>query len=383
MIANSVMNKPLKVLHIVGSMDRGGVETWLMRMFRVIDLNKIQFSFCCLGDRPGEYSEEISARGGKIYVCNLNRNLAKFMKEFRMILGKGEYNVVHSHVHFFSGVIVRLAKNNGVNVRISHSHNTRDSQGNNLYRKFYRRLMRSWINKYSNARVAVSAEAATALFGSSYTGDSNLAIIRCGIDLLPFKREAGSVEVRKNVSIPEGSLVVGHIGRFSQQKNHKYILDIALEIIKLVPNAYFLLVGDGPLKKEFERHVKKAGIESAFRFVGIRADIPSLLSAMDVFIMPSLYEGLPVAALEAQAAGLPTILSDRITKETVAIPELVQYLSIDADASIWAQIIVNHKVIRRVSGEEREIAFANSGFLLSASIDNLTNLYHSCLSLDY
>ncbi len=366
---------PIRVLHCVGSMDRGGAETWLMRVLRNVDRSNFRLDFCCLSGRAGAYASEIKALGMEVHLCPLSRNLWDFNQRFRTILTQGQYDVVHSHVHYFSGYILRQAKIGGVPGRIAHSHNSSDGRSLSFSRLVYRKWMQTWIQRYANAGIAVAQETAVSLFGPTWQDDSRWSIVRCGIDLAPFMKTTDRTQVLATLGLPLDSLVIGHIGRFNEQKNHNFLVSLASDLVRTHPAAVFLLIGDGPLRPSIEQKIRNAGIESNFYLAGVRDDVPDLLSTMDVFVMPSLYEGLPVAGLEAQAAGIPCLFSDRITQETAIIHETVRFLPLDAPISIWTHTLLELAGAKRVDAATRAEAFDRTGFSIERSARQLCEMY--------
>jgi len=270
--------KPIRVLQFVAAMDYGGIETWLMHVWRHIDRAKFQFDFCHTKSTPGAYGPEIEALGGRMVACPLEKtNPIDFARRFRSLLGEGGYDIVHSHVHHLSGFVLRLARREAVPVRIAHCHNTSDGKGSAPSRILYHALMKHWIRKYATHGLAASAAAAEALFGPQWQSDSRFRVLHCGIDLEPFRRNVSRAEVRGEFGIPEDALVVGHVGRFTPPKNHTFLLEIAKEVIKGRPEVRFLLIGDGPLRPQMEAKARQLGIAENVIFTGARSDVPRLM----------------------------------------------------------------------------------------------------------
>jgi len=369
--------RPVKVLQVIGSMDYGGVETWLMHVWRHIDRTKFQFDFCYTKPQPGAYAPEIEGLGGRMVACRLNqRNPFGFARRFRALLRAGQYGVVHSHVHHFSGFVLRLARGEAVPVRIAHSHNTSDGKASTPPRLLYRALMCHWIRRYATHGLAVSAEAAAALFGPNWQSDPRFRVLYCGIDLEPFRQEVSREAVRQELGIPKDAPVVGHVGRFAPQKNHAFLLEIAAEVIKRRPEVYFLLVGDGPLRPQMEAMARDLGIEKNVIFAGVRADVPRLmLGAMDAFLLPSLWEGLPVSLLEAQTAGLRCVCSDAVPPEAAVVPDVVRYVRLSAGAGEWAAVVLRTLEYGRLREAGALEVIAKGDFNVQKSCQDLIGLY--------
>jgi len=368
----------IKVLQFVGSMDYGGVETWLMHVWRHIDRTKFQFDFCFTKPQPGAYAPEIESLGGRMVACRLNqRNPFGFARRFRALLREGQYSVVHSHVHHFSGFVIRLAHRAGVPMRIAHSHSTSDGKGCGPSRILYRALMKHWIRKYATHGLAASEAAAETLFGTAWRSDARLRIMHCGIDLGPLRQEVSREEVRRELGIPLDARVVGHVGSFRPPKNHAFLLQIAAEVLKMRPDVRFLLVGDGPLRPQIEARARDLGIEKNVIFAGARSDVPRLmLGAMDAFLLPSLWEGLGLVVVEAAASGLPVVASDIPGVREAAQACSAVRLDEPQDVAGFADATVRYlKDGRRYPPDPQKLAL----FSIETSVASLVQIYSGSL----
>jgi glycosyltransferase involved in cell wall biosynthesis len=366
----------IRVLHVLGTMDPAGVETWLMYLLRNIDRDRFQFDFCTCGPQPGFYAREIEQLGGKVLRCPKTANLAAFGRCFRKILRERKYDAVHSHVHFFSGAVLRWAKAEGVPIRIAHGHTSNEGKPRTFTRRIYRRLMRMWINRYSTHGLAASRPAATELFGEHWQADSRVRVLYCGIDLDPFRQPIIKEDVRRELGIPLEARVVGHVGRFEARKNHQFLLDIADETLKRRPDIHFLLVGEGSLRPEIEARVKAKGLSDRIHFTGTRTDVPRIMrSAMDVFVFPSLWEGLPVAVVEAQAAGLHCILSEAVTDEARILPEQLTWLPASKTPEDWAESTIDALGRAKASVNLILESMSKTNFCVRESISHLSDVY--------
>ena len=367
----------IKVLQFVGSMDYGGVETWLMHVWRHIDRTKFQFDFCFTKPQPGAYAPQIEALGGRMVACRLNqRNPFGFARRFRALLRAGQYSVVHSHVHHFSGFVIRLAHRAGVPMRIAHSHSTSDGKGCGPSRILYRALMKHWIRKYATHGLAASEAAAETLFGTAWRSDARFRIMHCGIDLGPLRQEVSREEVRRELGIPLDARVVGHVGSFRPPKNHAFLLEIAAEVVKLRAEVRFLLLGDGPLRPQMEAMARDLGIEKNVIFAGARSDVPRLmLGAMDLFVFPSLWEGLGIVLVEAQAAGLRCVCSDAVPPEAAVVPDVVRYVRLSAGAGEWAAVVLRTLEYGRLREAGALELIAKGDFNVQKSCQDLIGLY--------
>jgi glycosyltransferase involved in cell wall biosynthesis len=336
--------RPVRVLHVVGGMNLGGVETWLVHLLRHTDRACFQMEFLVHTADPCDYDDEIQTTGSKVIRCPHHKRPAVYARTFERILREhGPYDVVHSHVHHYGGYVLRLAHQAGVRVRIAHSHSgnsTRQEQAS-LLRGVYLCLMKRLVYLHATVGLAASRKAAVALFGPDWSADGRWRILYCGIDLAPFERTPNPSVVRAEFGIPDDALVVGHVGRFAEPKNHRFLVDIYAEVVRREPRAWLLLVGDGPQRTAIERVVARKGLAERVTFAGLRHDVPRLMSgAMHVFVLPSLYEGLPMVGIEAQAAGLPLVLSDAITEELDVVKPLVRRRALSDPPSSWAQALL-------------------------------------------
>ncbi|HXG09742.1 MAG TPA: glycosyltransferase family 1 protein [Gemmataceae bacterium] len=375
---------PVRILHVVGAMNRAGVETWLMHVLRHIDRERYRMDFLVHTDRPGDYDEEIRRFGARLLVCPHHRRPWAYARRFRQILREcGPFDVVHSHVHLFSGFVLRLASAAGIPLRIAHSHSdtTRVEAAAGVLRRGYRRLMRRWIRKYATVGLACSRKAAAALFGPDWERDGRWRVHYCGIDLEPFRQVVDRLAVRAEFGIPPDAWVLGHVGRFHPAKNHSFLVEIAAEVARCRPDMRLLLVGDGPLRPQVEQRIAALGIADKVILAGRRPDVPRLLlGAMDVFVFPSHHEGLPLVVLEAQAAGLPVVMSDQVTDEVCLIEPLVRRLSLQHSAEEWARSTLVAGRLEIALAEARE-RVAASAFNIRMGVATLSHLYASSVEL--
>ncbi len=371
--------RPVRILHVVGGMNRGGVETWLMHVLRHIDRERFRMDFLVHTTRPCAYDEEIQKLGSKIIPCLETSRPWRYARNFHRALSEhGPYDVVHSHVHHFSGFVVYLAHRAGVPVRITHSHN--DTSLNDgratTFRSGYLRLMEHLIRKHATTGIACSRKAAESLYGTAWQNDSRWKVVYCGIDLEPFRQPVDRAEVRRELNIPEDAFVLGHVGRFHEQKNHTFLIDIAAEVARREPNMRLLLVGDGPLRPQIEAKVASLGLTDRVIFAGLRPDVPRLMKgAMDVFVFPSLYEGLGLVLIEAQLSGLPSIFSDVIPEETDLVPSLVTRLSLHDACNTWQVAIQNLIYSQNNKIFTCPIEFHDNPFSITSTIGLLYNAY--------
>ena len=379
--------RPVRILQVVGCMNRGGVETWLMHVLRNIDRNLFEMDFVLHTSELCHYNDEILSLGCRIIVSpyqpHPNRHWWNYMANFRSILDEyGPYDVVHSHLDYFSGNILRIAKQAGVPIRIAHAHNDTSSlvAEGGWKRSVYVSWLKKRIARYATVGLPCSRKAAVDLFGSNWKNDSRWQILHCGLDLAPFRERVDSASVRAELGIPQDAFVVGHVGRFEPQKNHQFLLEIAAKIAQHEPKMRLLLIGYGSLRGDVENKVAQLGLTDKVIFAGVRSDIPRLmLSAMDVFLLPSLFEGLPLVLIEAQAAGLPCVFSDVISEEIDVVKSLMKRLSLSDSASEWAEVVLAQKKQNRTieQSEALSVLQNDSPFNIEFCTNSLAAIYGS------
>jgi glycosyltransferase involved in cell wall biosynthesis len=368
--------KQLRILHVLGSMDPGGLETWLLQVLKDINRNRFQLYFCTCGPQLGFLATEVTRLGGVMLPCARGTNVWSFSRRFRKILREGSFDVVHSHLHYFSGAVLRWSNWEGVPIRIAHSHNAHDGKRDSLARRYYRRIMKSWISRYATHGLAPSELAVSELFGKNWQTDKRLQILDYGLDLNPFQELFDRDGIRAELGIPKDAPVVGHVGRFDRPKNHRFLLEVADAVLKCRPDVHFLLIGDGVLRPEIEVQARQMGLSREIHLVGVRTDVPRLmLAAMDLFLFPSLYEGLGICLLEAQAAGLRCLVSDAVPKEVVRIPSSMEFLPLSAGKGYWATKIIQDLDARRTRSVSVPNAEAQDKFSMQRSLRHLMDLY--------
>lgn len=331
---NDEKREPYRVLQVIGKMGLGGAENLIMNIYRSIDKSKVQFDFLVNDD--GIFDDEIKNMGGNIYKIPALQKIGGFSyskKLRKFLLEHPEYEIIHSHMDQVSGIILQIAKKAGVKARISHSHNT------NCYNTGIARLYKSYlatkINKNATNLIGCSKEAAKWLFK---TRSEEAFILRNGIDLKRFtfspkQRE----EVRKELNLNENTFIIGHVGRYNIQKNHRFIVEIFAEYSKTNPNAILLLCGSGE-NENIKRMVTQYNLKNKVIFYEPTQQIEKIYSAIDFFLFPSLFEGMPLTLIEAQAEGLPVLASDVITRES-KVSNNVIYYSLEHSAEEWSKQI--------------------------------------------
>lgn len=327
----------IRVLQVVNNMHRAGLETMLMNYYRNIDRTKIQFDFLTHRPEKGDYDDEIISMGGKVYYAPrlYPQNYLQYFKWMKKFFKEhSEYKIIHSHIDSMSYLPLLAAKLNNIPIRIAHSHNTSIDRDFKLPLKlFFKKLLPSVATHFC----ACGKEAGQFLFPNKKN-----TFIPNAIDIKKFLyNEEIRRKKRKELEL-ENKFVIGHIGRLSYQKNHKFLIELFSEILKKEKESVLLIIGVGEKEKELKEQVRNLNIEKNVYFLGKREDINELYQVMDLFLMPSLFEGVPVVGIEAQFSGLPCIFSDKVPQET-KFEENVIFLSLNTSIELWCSEILKIK----------------------------------------
>ena len=332
-------NKPIRVAQIIGKWLGGGVESVVMNYYRCIDKTKYQFDFLCDSDSTNIPYDEIEQLGGRVILVPPYQKVFEYQKELVKIFKDNNYKIVHSHINTLSVFPLRAAKKAGVPIRIAHSHSTTNKAEKK--KNMMKMALRPFSKKYATHYFCCSELAGRWLFGDKKYDSGNVFLLNNAINLDKFKYDKKvRDEKRKELELADNILAIGHIGRFVAQKNHTFLIDIFNEIYKKNDNAILLLAGQGPLQEEIKNKVHELGLESKVKFLGQINDTYKLYQALDIFVLPSLYEGLPVVGVEAQATGLLCELSTDMTKETKVL-DTTRFISLNTSAEEWAAIILD------------------------------------------
>ena len=371
--------EPIRVLHIVGRMDRGGIETMLMSIYRNIDRPKVQCAFRAHYGREAAYNDETRSLGGRIYEMpalktdekvyywryfQYVRALHRFFREHR------EYKIIHGHMTNTASIYMPIAKKYGVTCRIAHSHNTRGKAG--LLGKVTDLLQHS-IHKHATDWFACSNAAAKWFYPENALAEGRVTVISNAVDAQKFRYDPATRQrLRRELGV-EDKLVIGCVARFRPEKNQAFLLRVLQQIHKTRTDVVLLFAGEGPCEQETAQKARELGLEQHTYFLGQRNDIPALMQAMDVFSLTSLWEGLPVVGIEAQASGLRCVVTDSTTPEMNAL-DMVEFISLDAPLEQWAQAIL------RAAEQPREDTFDKiraAGFDIHTTVPWLQDFYLS------
>ncbi len=361
---------PIRVLQIMGIVESGGVEAVIMNYYRYIDKAKIQFDFVMHKGSNPNYIAEAKSMGAKVYeVTPYTCNIIKFSYEIYQIVKEGNYEIVHSNMNSLSGFPLLAAYIVGAEVRILHNHTT-DTKAEGL-RTFIKRLLRPLAKAFANQYWACSKLAGEWMYGKEAVENNKVTVINNAIDLdkFAFNQEKRD-ELRKELGL-EGKFVVGHVGRFMKQKNHEFLIDVFAEVAKQKENAVLLLIGEGPLMGLIKGKVNTLNLTDKVIFLGVRSDVADLYNVMDVFVLPSFYEGLPVVGVECQANGLPFLCSDNVTKEVI-LSKSIKLLKLSVGAKSWSEDTLEFSESGRLTTKEE---LASAGFDIEVESKNLARKY--------
>ena len=313
----------IRVAHIIGKWAGGGVESVVMNYYNYIDREKIQFDFICDEDSTNIPYDEIEKLGGKVILIPPYQRIVKYHKTLKNVLKDGNYKIVHSHINTLSVFSLFAAKCAGVPVRIAHSHSTTNKKEKK--KNILKQILRPFSKLFATDYMCCSEYAGRWLFGDKEYDKGNVYLLNNAIDLDKFKYdEKVRIKKREELNIEDDTLVIGHVGRFVEQKNHRFLIDIFNEVHKQNSKSVLLLAGQGPLMNEMMKKVERLGLGDSVKFLGQRHDIEQLYQAFDVFCLPSLYEGLGMVLIEAQCSGLYCVASNEVPN-IVNIADIVKF----------------------------------------------------------
>lgn len=356
--------KPVRVLHVVPNMHAGGLETFIMNVYRNISRDQVQFDFLVHYEKHCFYDDEIEALGGRIYRLTVRedhkpfkylKNLIVFFKEHR------EYRMIHGHMASTGVFYFLVAGLYGAHTRICHSHSASMER---TLKGLVKRIISKPVKRFANVLFACSGKAGRFLFGRKC-----FAVIPNAIDVERFSFSQAVRERVRNELFLSDKFVVGHVGRFEGEKNHVFLLEIFCEIKKMRPDAALLLIGTGSRLAEIRIRAEKLGISDSVCFLGVRSDVHALYQAMDVFVLPSFYEGIPIVLIEAQYAGLPVFVSDAVSAEA-NISERYYPLSLHQNAKAWAAAITGLPAACR-----DQLCVSNAGYDIKEVAQGLQAFY--------
>lgn len=367
------IDNPIRVLHVFNFFDQGGVENFVMNVYRNLDRSKVQFDFAFSTLKDGFFDDEARSLGGNIYFYDSDRkSLWNYFRNLKRIVNEhGPYAAIHSHVYYFSGYVLLIARLLGIKVRIAHSHETEKGRKPTFVRKCYERFMRWMIKKNATHWLSCSDTAGKYVFGSSIP----YHVLYNGIDLKRFQFNEVSRERTRKLLGMEDSFIILNIGRFAEQKNHPFIISVFREYLEKNNDARLVLIGTGPDRSYIEDKCKELGLYDKITILSNIQNTEDYYCAADVFILPSLYEGMGIVNIEAQATGLPVIMSDKVPTE-VCVTDIIQVLPINGTEHLWVEALltISKNTLNRANYSDR---FIYSPFNVDVTVRDLVNIYTS------
>lgn len=368
------MSEPIRVLHIVTQMNRNGLESRTMDLYRSIDRDKVQFDFFTHRENPGEFDDEIQQLGGCVYY---NSKLSpfrfvKYTKELNVFFKKHKYDIVHSHLNTASSWVLMAAKRAGVDVRIAHSRNSGMEKN---WKSVFKFLSKLFINIPTTHKFACSYQAGEWLFGkNNIKKDENFKVIPNAIDTTKFTYlDEKRLEIRAKLDL-KNELAIVHVGRLTYQKNHVFLLKVFKEIIDLKPDAKLFLIGEGELREEINENIKELGLVGLVHLLGSQEDVGKYLQGMDLFVFPSHFEGFGTVVIEAQCVGLPVVASDVLPLEVKVTP-LLKFMSLNDEPKKWASEAILLSNNKRTGFESSVI---EAGYDINKSYADMQEFYIDC-----
>lgn len=364
----------IRVLQVIGGMNAGGMETMIMNYYRNLDRTKIQFDFLISEKEKCFYEDEINNLGGKIYrITSRRTDIMKNRQELKQFFKEHKYQIAEFHQGITYYYPLKMAKKYGVSKRIIHNHG--------IDRKFLKKLKiynevfaKRRISNLATNYFSCSVDVNNQLFSNKIIKQNNIEIIPNAIDVEKYEYSLKNrKEIREELKIDEGTKIYGHIGTFTYPKNHNFLIDLYEKIQKTETDSKLILIGEGTLKKEIEDKVKEKKLQDKVLFLGIRQDIYKILSAMDYFIFPSIFEGVPLTLIEAQSNGIPIAMSDSIFKEATINSNCFR-LSLN-DEEKWINKIKNNNEETTEQRIRRNEEIRQTNFNIKLQAKNLQKIY--------
>lgn len=358
----------MKILYVNNTMNIGGIESFLMNILRNIEKEKNEIIFLTYNEETFDYEEEIKKLGSRIIrISNPNDiSILEHIKQLTNVMKEEKPDVVHCHTHFNSAYVMLAAYRAHIKKRICHSHSTYALLETSKVKKVKWIISRMMMRLFATDQIACSKEAGVALYGNT-----SFKKITNGIDMKNYQYDKKiRAKYRKEWKIDDKTVVIGHVGRLDYPKNHQFLIKIYKEYAKENPNSLLVLVGDGPLKKEIKKIVKKNKLQEKVMMLGNRNDVSKLLNAFDLFLFPSIYEGLPMSLVEIQANGIPALISDSISSEIKLTP-CIEFLSIKQNEKTWAKKLASTSV-KRIDTKK---IMKDSEYSIESTIHELLKIY--------
>lgn len=367
----------IRVLRIIGQCKSGGTESIALNYYENIDHDKVAMDFLFYGDSLPRFNEILEANGDKVInVTDYTTSISQSIKDISKVVKEGSYDIVHSDLNTLNVFPMLAAKLGGANIRIAANHSTANLK-HETKKSIIKYLIRPSVKWEATNYAACSKHAAIWCFGDKVYKEGKVKIIRNAIDLDKFQYSDDLRNKVRNQMNWNNKFVIGHVGRFTEQKNHKFMIEIFKEIHDKCPNAILALIGEGHLLEETKKQVDSLELTDSVQFLKTRFDVNELMCGMDVFLFPSLYEGLGVVALEAQATGLECVVSDEVPSEVKAT-DLVDSISLKDDVSKWSEIVMKYN--NNYKRFNRHTELANAGYDIKKAAKDLECYYSELIT---
>lgn len=380
MTERNTKQRPIRVLHVLGTTNLGGAESRIMELYRCIDRNQVQFDFLIHTREDGHYSEEIRSLGGHIYSLPRFKffNMAEYRKAIHTFFKEHtEFSVVQGHMTSTAAIYLPIAKQEYGRrsmplITVAHARSAGVDKG---LKGLATKVLRFPLKNRADYLFTCSKEAGIAVYGTRAVREGRVWTIPNAIDAQRFSfQQKVRDEIRSQLGIQD-KFVIGHVGRFGFMKNHTYLVDIFAKICETRKDAVLVMIGQGELEETIREKIKSLGLEDRAYFLGNRYDVEKYYQAFDYFVFPSTFEGLPGSVAEAQAAGLHCLVSDKVTRE-VALTDLVAYRSIEEDSGLWAEEILGNAQAALVREDTREV-IAQKGFDVRSQAVQMAEFYRT------
>lgn len=365
------------IVQVLGTLGAGGAESRMMDVYRNIDKQHVQFAFVTLDKSENQfYEKEIRSLGGSVIKLSSPRekglvgHLVELLSTFKYLKRKGAV-AIHSHTLYHSGIVCMAARMAAIPVRISHSRSTDTLNSKTFVGRMQVNIGKMLIKVFATRRLALNKECAEYLYGKGCVESGKVTILPNAIDLIKYK-------MKKRVElpdVPDNALVIGHVGRFQPMKNHTFLIDFFVKFHALYPESYLVMVGDGPQRQKITDKVESLNLSKYVRFLGLRNDVYALMSRFNLFVFPSIFEGLPGSLLEAQAAGTPSLVSDTVASTADMNLGLIKFISLNKDLSEWCSEAICLLEKERPDFSVIEAAFKKRNFTLEQEIGDLYSIY--------
>lgn len=384
MLDVSTTHKPVRVLHVIGKMDRAGAETIIMNLLRTVDKSRVVFDFVVHTHEPGDYDDEIRSHGCRIFVAPAYKiyNYVQYRHWWdRFFRAHNEFNIVHGHIASCARVYLAAAKRAGIPT-IAHSHST-DGKVRTIDLSYYVfRALTVGTARVADYLMGCSPEAIQARYGKGGLSRPETMVVLNGVDLTKFHRdEKKGFQLRQELSIPDNAPVIGTVGRLTAVKNPDFFLDVVSKLLPRFPDMHILWSGRGDLEDHIKSRISLEGLASNVHLLGLRNDVDTVMNALDCFLLCSKYEGLPLVLIEAQASGVPVLASKGVPSSSFVTPRCRRLGIAPEDVSMWADAVEGELRQGRYDGTPY---IEDTGFNIHHTANELTEFYsrHSCKNVN-